>query len=261
MTRPVLALTDAGGPAEAPLVVLGNSLGTSTILWDEVVPALGITFRVRAFDLPGHGVSPAASEPFRVADLADALADEIAEPFHYAGVSLGGAVGLELALRHPAVVRSATILASGAKIGTAEGWHERAAQVRQQSTSSLIIASAGRWFAPDTIARNPDLTGRLLHSLRDADAESYALCCEALAAHDLRDRLSEITVPVQAVWGGHDQVTPETLAREIADGVARGRATGIPTAAHLPPADDPAATATMIADFVSEIERTTDDTA
>ncbi len=92
--------------------------------------------------------------------------------------------------------------------------------MRQQSTSSLIIASAGRWFAPDTIAENPDLTGRLLHSLRDADAESYARCCEALAAHDVRDRLGEITMPVLAVWGGYDEVTPESLAREIADGVA-----------------------------------------
>ncbi|WJL94436.1 alpha/beta fold hydrolase [Microbacterium sp. ET2] len=261
MTRPVLTLTDAGGPAGAPLVVLGNSLGTSTILWEQVVPALRDRFRVRAFDLPGHGVSPAATDAFSVADLADALAEEIAEPFHYVGVSLGGAVGLELALRHPSLVRSATVIASGARIGTAEGWQERAAQVRQQSTSSLIIASAGRWFAPDTIAEKPDLTGRLLHSLRDADAESYARCCEALAAHDVRDRLGEITVPVLAVWGGHDQVTPESFAREIADGVARGRATGIPTAAHLPPADDPTATAAVVAEFISEIERTSDDPA
>lgn len=261
MNRPVLTLSDAGGPPGAPLVVLGDSLGTSTILWEQVVPVLRARFRVRAFDLPGHGASPAATDPFTVADLADALAAEIGEPFHYAGVSLGGAIGLELALRHPSLVRSATIIASGAKIGTAEGWHERAAQVRHQSTSSLIIASAGRWFAPDTIAENPDLTGRLLHSLRDADAESYARCCEALAAHDVRDRLGEITVPVLAVWGGYDEVTPESLAREIADGVAHGRATGIPRAAHLPPVDDPTATAAVIADFVDEIERTPDDPA
>lgn len=261
MTVPALTITDAGGPAGAPLVVLGPSLGTSTILWEDVVPALVTRSRVLAFDLPGHGDSPRATAPFTVGELADAVAAEIAEPFHYAGVSLGGCVGLELALRHPSAVRSTSIIASGAKIGTAESWAERAAQVRAQSTSSLIIGSAQRWFAPGSIERNPDLTGRLLHALRDADAESYALCCEALGAFDVRDRLGEIAAPVLAVWGAHDGVTPEASAREIAEGVVDGRVAGVPDAAHLPPADDPAVTAELLTGFLAEIEGGADDPA
>lgn len=253
MSVPRIAMTDPVGVAGAPLVVLGPSLGTSTILWEDVVPVLAAAYRVIAWDLPGHGASAPADESFTVAELADAVAEGIGEmggePVFYAGVSLGGAVGLELCLRHPYLVTAAAIIASGAQLGEPEGWHERATQTRAQSTSSLIIGSAQRWFAPDSIARRPELAGRLLHALRDADAESYALCCEALADYDVRERLGEIALPVLAVWGEHDGVAPEAKSVEIASGAESARSVRIADAAHLPPAEQPAAMAHLLIDF------------
>lgn len=256
MTVPALSLTAPVGPSRAPLVVLGPSLGTSTILWERMVPRVTDRFRVAAWDLPGHGESPPASGSFTVGELADAVAAAVTEadagPVFYAGISLGGAVGLELLLRHPAVVGRAAILCSGAKIGTEEGWCDRAEQARAQSTSSLIVGSAQRWFAPDTIATDPELSGRLLHALQDADDESYALCCEALAVFDVRDRLGRIATPLLAVWGNLDAVTPESSAREIAEGVQNGRAVAIARGSHLPAVDDPATTAQILIDFFEE---------
>ena len=249
MTVPAISLTAPVGPIAAPTLILGPSLGTSTLLWERALPALAQEYRVIAWDLPGHGAAPAATAPFSIADLADAVAASVDGEFLYAGVSLGGCVGLELLLRHPDRVRAAAIVCSGAAIGEPAAWHERAAQVRAQSTSSLIIGSAQRWFAPGSIERDPDITGRLLHALQDADDESYALCCEALAGFDVRDRLGEIATPVLAVWGDHDGVTPEASAREIADGVQHGEAIGIADAAHLPPADAPVATADALLGF------------
>lgn len=258
MTVPAIAFTAPIGPAGAPLVVLGPSLGTSTLLWRSVIPALAAEYRVTAWDLPGHGASPAASAAFTVDDLADAVADGVDGPFLYAGVSLGGAVGLTLALRHPSRVTRAAIIASGAQLGTAEAWHERAAQVRAQSTSSVIIGSAQRWFAPDSIARIPDLSGQLLHALQDADDESYARCCEALAGYDVRGALGQIRTPILALWGEHDVVAPEAKADEIADGVADGRALAVTDAAHLPPAEQPEAVVSALREFFGERPRTTD---
>ena len=252
MSVPAISVTPPVGPADGPLVVLGPSLGTSTILWEDVIPALAADFRVVAWDLPGHGASPAASAPFTVEDLADAVSAAVGEPFLYAGVSLGGAVGLCLTLRHPAQVRRAAILASGAKLGERRGWDERAAQVRAQSTSSLIVASAQRWFAPDSIARRPELSGRLLHALQDADDESYALCCDALAVYDVRQTLGEIRMPVLAAWGEHDGVAPESKSAEIAAGVVDGSIVEITDAAHLPPAEQPDAVAATLRDFFRE---------
>ena len=253
MTVPPIALTAPQGPAGAPLLVLGCSLGTSAILWENVVPLLGDGYRVSILDLPGHGRAPAATEPFTIGEIADALAQALEglgeTDVRYAGVSLGGAVGLELLLRHPGLVSSAAIIASGAKIGEPDAWHQRAAQVRVQGTASLVIGSAQRWFAPGSIERNPVIAGRLLHALRDTDDESYALCCEALAAYDLRHLLGDIAVPVLAVWGAHDEVTTEADLRRIAEDVQHGRPVGLADAAHLPPADDAAGTAAVLREF------------
>ncbi|MGY6497778.1 MAG: alpha/beta fold hydrolase [Microcella sp.] len=256
MSIPSIRFTEPVGPAGAPLVVLGPSLGTSTALWETVTPRLTPRFRVTAWDLPGHGASPAASDAFTVADLADAVADGAralgATRILYAGVSLGGATGLELVIRHPELVEAAAIVASGAQLGDPAAWHERAATVRAQSTSVLVTASAARWFAPGSVEREPVIAGRLLHALQDADDESYARCCEALAAYDVRGQLRGVSVPVLALWGEHDQVAPEQKADEIASGVHHGQAHRLAGVAHLPPAEDPTATAAALIDFFSD---------
>lgn len=257
MSAPRIELTVPVGPAGAPLLVLGPSLGTSAILWENAIALLAEDYRVVAWDLPGHGASPAATETFTVADLADAVAGATralgADRMFYAGVSLGGAVGLELGLRHPQLLVAMAIVASGAQLGEPAAWRERAAVVRAQSTSVLVAASAQRWFGPASVAREPDLSGRLLHALRDADAESYALCCDALAAYDVRERLSELRMPVLALWGEHDAVAPEQKAVEIAEGARNGEAQPIADVAHLPPAERPAATAAALLAFFDRV--------
>lgn len=251
MTVPRIAMTTPAGPTGAPLVVLGPSLGTSSILWDAAAALLRERYRVASWDLPGHGLAPAATAPFTVAEVARAVLDAAPEPrFAFAGVSLGGAVGLELMLAAPHRVSAAAIICSGATIATAESWAERAVTVRSQGTASLVVASAERWFAPGSIERNPDITGRLLHSLRDADDESYALCCDALAAFDSRRRLAQIATPTLAMWAEFDRVTPEASAAEIAGGVQRGRLAEITAASHLAVAEQPAAVATALIDFL-----------
>jgi 3-oxoadipate enol-lactonase len=234
-------------------------LGTSTILWEKATPALAQRYRVVAWDLPGHGASPAATGSFTVADLADAVAalarDLASGPVLYAGVSLGGATGLELCLRHPDLVTAAAVIASGAHLGTSESWAERAETVRSQSTSSIIVASAQRWFAPGSVAREPELSGRLLHALQATDDESYALCADALREYDVRARLGEITVPVLALWGEHDQVAPEQKSVEVGAGVRHGTVGMIADAAHLPPAERPDATAQALLAFFGEMDR------
>jgi 3-oxoadipate enol-lactonase len=259
VTAPVLAATAPVGPPDGDLLMLGPSLGTSAIVWEKATPALAERYRVVAWDLPGHGASPPASAPFTVGDLADAVAAIAREltsgPILYAGVSLGGATGLELCLRHPDLVKAAAVIASGAQLGTPESWTERAATVRSQSTSSIIIASAERWFAPGSVAREPELSGRLLHALQAADDESYALCAGALRDYDVRARLGEIAVPVLALWGEHDLVAPEQKSAEVAAGVQHGTVGMIADAAHLPPAEQPDTTTQALLAFFGEIDR------
>ena len=81
------------GPADAPVVVLSNSLGATRGMWDAQVPALAERYRVLTYDTRGHGESPAPAGPYSLDDLVDdvvALLDEVgAERAHVVGLSLG----------------------------------------------------------------------------------------------------------------------------------------------------------------------------
>ncbi|MEW1820929.1 alpha/beta fold hydrolase [Arthrobacter sp. NPDC080031] len=247
---------------EKPLLVVGPSLGTSTVLWTETAALLGNDFDVIGWDLPGHGVSPAASETFSVAELADAVVDLVdsiapgAAVFHYAGDSLGGATGLQLGIKHGERLKSLSVQCTGAKLGTPEGWLERAETVRAQGTAVMIQGSAQRWFAPGFMDRQPVVGSRLLHALRDADRFSYAFCCEALAGFDVRAELGSITVPTQALAGVEDTVAPPSFAEEIAAGINAGGGTAIAIAldgvGHLAPAEAPAVVADFMRTFMTE---------
>ncbi|WP_403020193.1 alpha/beta fold hydrolase [Salinibacterium sp. GXW1014] len=251
MTQPVLAGIAVEG-SRGPALVLGQSLGTSSILWGRAIPLLKQHFTILTVDLPGHGQSPAARDAFTVAELADAVAETARQAgidqFHYAGVSLGGQVALELALRHPERLLGASIICSSAKIGSEDAWRERAATVRQQGTPVLVAGSAERWFAPGFIEAQPEASGALLNSLAYADDESYALCCEALAASDIRPRLGEISVPLLALWGDLDPVITPEEARSVADAVPGGIGVEIAGAAHLAPVEKPEAVASALID-------------
>lgn len=266
MAKPTLkaALLSPQRPlGDHPLLVAGPSLGTSSILWNRVATLLGNDYDVVAWDLPGHGVSPAATEPFDVAALADAvvdLVDSIApgETFHYAGVSLGGAVGLQLGIKHGERLKSLSIQNSGAKIGTPEGWLERAETVRTQGTPVMIQGSAQRWFAPGYMDREPEFSSRLLHALRDADRFSYAFCCEALASFDVRSELGSIRVPTQVIAGAVDGVATPAMADEVAAGITAGGGTAtavtLEGVAHLAPAEAPAHVADLMRSLISWAE-------
>jgi 3-oxoadipate enol-lactonase/4-carboxymuconolactone decarboxylase len=248
--------------ARRPLLVVGPSLGTSVVaLWGSCVARLTDRFQVIGWDLPGHGDSPAAKAAFNLPTLAatvlalvdDVLAErgELGGSFVLAGDSVAGAVGLQLLVDHPGRVSAAAVICSGARIGTPEGWHERIATVRAGGTAALVEGSTARWFGSGFVDREPAVAGALLDSLRATDAPSYAWVCAALAGFDVRSRLAGITVPVLAVAGAEDVVTPPASAGEIASRVQDGSVVVLDGVAHLAPAEAPAEIARLLVEFVS----------
>jgi pimeloyl-ACP methyl ester carboxylesterase len=207
-------------------------------------------FEVVGWDLPGHGRSRPADEAFSVSGLAQAVrglaqAAASGRTAWYAGVSLGGAVGLELAL-DPGPFSAVAVLTSAPKIGTAEAWLERADLVRRAGTAAMVAGSAMRWFAPGLADREPAVADELLTSLSKADGESYAMACEALASFDLRDRVGARKVPLLVVAGQHDPVVLPEQARSAAP----DEFAVLPGCGHLPPAEDPAAVADLLTRFL-----------
>jgi 3-oxoadipate enol-lactonase/4-carboxymuconolactone decarboxylase len=229
--------------AAAELVVLGPSLGTTVALWDDVANDLAADFRVLRLDLPGHGASPVATDSFSVGDLADAVVDLVDSvgggSFAYAGISLGGAIGLELALRFPHRVTSLAVICAAAQFGTTEGWRDRAARARASGTASLVGISAERWFAPVFLEEHAAEGGAALSRLVDIDDESYALCCEALAAFDVSERAGGIRIPTLCVAGGLDIAVPPEQVQQLAEAIPAGLFAVVRDAGHLPAMDHP----------------------
>ncbi|MFE2040678.1 3-oxoadipate enol-lactonase [Streptomyces sp. NPDC059477] len=229
------------GSASAPPLLLGPSLGTSYALWDEVAPELSVAHRVIRWDLPGHGGSApgligAGATVGDLAGLVLALADALGvERFAYAGVSLGGAVGLHLAVHHPERLSSLAVICSSACFNGDRPWRERAALVRAEGLAQLAESANTRWFAGGFTVP------RLVQDHRDTDPAAYAACCDALAAYDLRDRLGEISTRTLLIAGREDPATPPAHLREIADAVPGAALVEIPGASHLAPAQCPEA--------------------
>ncbi|MES4901799.1 MULTISPECIES: 4-carboxymuconolactone decarboxylase [unclassified Streptomyces] len=250
------------GPATAPPLILGPSVGTSLAVWEPQLPALARTHRVLRWDLPGHGRSPAQLLPSdgsaTVGDLA-ALVLRLAdaqgwERFAYAGISIGGAVGLHLAAHHPERVASLAVICSSARFGEPAAWRERAALVRAEGTEAMVASRPGTWFS-HRFAASPRAVA-LLEDLRACDRAGYAACCDALAAYDLRPALPSVEgVPTLVVAGRDDPATPPAHAREIADAVPGASLLEVAGAAHLAGVERPEpVTAALLAHFAAGAE-------
>lgn len=233
------------GPADAPPLLLGSSLGTSLSTWNMVVPVLARSRRVVRWDLPGHGGSPADVLPYTgpgatgMADLAGlvlALADQLgADRFDYAGISLGGAVGGHLAVHHPDRIASLAFVCGAARF--AADWPARAAAVRREGTAPLAEAARRRWFTP-AFATDP-AADAAIRDLLATDPAGYAACCDALAGHDLRADLHRITAPTLVVAGRADPAAPPADAALLATGIPGAHLVEVDSA-HLAVVECPA---------------------
>jgi 3-oxoadipate enol-lactonase len=236
--------SEVTGPDTAPVLVLGPSLGTALGLFDAQVAALSGDWRIVRFDLPGHGGSAPPSSTCTVPGIAAdvlALLDELGvERFHYAGVSLGGAVGQQLAVDSGARLRSLTVCASAARFPDPSSWTARAATVREEGTQALVASRTGTWWTAEFEQLAPQEVERLLDMLRATSSEGYAACCEAISTFDVRHELGRITAPTLVLAGADDPATPVPVLRQIADAVPAARLVVLRDAAHLPNVQQPA---------------------
>ena len=205
---------------DGPPVVLVHGLGGTIENWRAIAPPLAAHHRVVVPDLPGHGRSAPLAEARHVDALAEAvlgIAD--AEQIHgavWVGHSLGGVVGLRVAVLRREAVRG-LVLAAAAGIGSAS----RAAQV---TLGVLGVARPGRWIAPhrhawarsrlgrrvafgwwgaaDPAALEPELAEAFL--VGPAHHTNTRQAGRALLVSDQRMELDRVTCPCLCLWGASD---------------------------------------------------------
>jgi 3-oxoadipate enol-lactonase/4-carboxymuconolactone decarboxylase len=241
------------GPDGAPVVMLSNSLGTTLEMWDDQAVALGDRYRVLRFDTRGHGRSPIPPGPYTVDDLADdalELLDHLGiERVAFCGLSLGGAIGMTLALKAPERLERLILCSTTMEFGPPDGWHDRARTARTEGMGAIAPAGLERWFTPDAPA---DVREKFDAMLRSADPEGYASCCEAIAAFDLRGRLGGVRIPTLTIAATGDPVTPPDKLAAIAAEIPGARSVVIDAARHIVNAEKPEFVTPALTAFLAE---------
>jgi 3-oxoadipate enol-lactonase len=208
-------------------VVLSGSLASTREMWEPQFGALGM-FDVIALDHPGHGDEPMI-ELETVADLARHVLDSVqVERFSFVGLSLGGAVGMQLALDAPGRLDRLVLACTSARFGTRESWDERIELVRSGGMEAVADAVLPRWFTPAF-----DDVQRFRVMFVSTPPDVYVRYCELLREYDLRGRLGEVTTPTLAIAGAEDPTSPPEHLEAIAAEIAGARVAVIPSAAHL----------------------------
>ena len=234
---------EISGPDDAPVLLLGGSLGTTLEMWDGQLP-LAEHLRLVRFDHRGHGRSPAPPGPYEIADLgADVLAlmDGLGiERVSYAGASIGGMAGIWLGANASDRVDRLVLANTAAHLPPASAWRERAAAVLAAGSPEVVAdAVVERWLTPEYAAGHPGVRSRLRAMLAGTDVESYAACCGAIERMDLRAALPRIAAPTLVISGSGDPATPVEHQRLIAAAIPGARHEVIAPAAHLAAVERP----------------------
>jgi 3-oxoadipate enol-lactonase len=196
------------GRDDGPALVLLNSIGTDMDLWDGLLPRLRDRFALLRIDARGHGASVAEPGDYTLAMLADdvlAIADAAGfDRFSVAGVSLGGMVGMELALRVPARIEKLMLVCTSATMDAAS-WDDRIAKVRRDGMAAIVDLAMGRFLSD---AAEPALFQAVRRQLLAMDREGYAGCGAAIRDMALAERIADIACPTLIATGTRDTSTP-----------------------------------------------------
>jgi 3-oxoadipate enol-lactonase len=201
------------GPADAPPLVLLGSLGSALDMWRPQLPALTPNWRVIQVDHRGHGGSPVPAGPYTIAELAGdvlALLDRLElDRVHFAGLSLGGMVGMYLAAEAPERIDRLALMATSAGYPDKAPWETRIEAVANGGTDAIADAVVKNWFTADFAAAHPDTVDWARDSVRKTPDLGYLGCCQAIRDWDHVARLGEITAPSLMICGTDDPSTPE----------------------------------------------------
>lgn len=249
------------GAADKPVLVLLNSIGCDLSLYDAVAPYLLPAFRLLRIDTRGHGASDAPADDYSL----DLLADDVLAAMDAAGVaragvcgvSLGGMIAMQLALRAPDRVEAMVLACTSAAMDVA-AWDARIATVRSQGMAAVTEMALGRFFSDAFRVQHSETVDTVRAGLLTTSPDGYSGCGAAIRDMDLLNRLPLIAVPTLVIGGHRDVSTPfEGHGDRIAAAIPGAQVAMLNTA-HLPCLEAPSTFAGAVRDFLA---RATDGTA
>ncbi len=248
---------DLTGPADAPVLMLANSLGTSCAMWDAALRELAASHRVLRYDMRGHGLTgctagddPAAATIARRADDAAALLDVLAiDRVRFAGVSIGGMVGQRFAATRPQRAEALVLCATSNVIGPPSRWDARIEAIRNGGLAAIAGGVLSGWFTERMRREHPDVVQGFSTMLQRTPVDGYIEGCRAVRDADLREDDARIRARTLVIAGSDDPTTTPAAGEALARAIDGARCSVVDGAAHIVPAERPDAVARLLLDF------------
>jgi 3-oxoadipate enol-lactonase len=243
-----------------PTIVLAHALGCDLTMWDEVAAQLVKGFTVLRYDQRGHGRSPMVPGPCTVEDLADEAAllieRETDGEVHFVGLSMGGMVAQQIAVRHPELVTSIVVANSSSHYDETfrAMWRSRIEAALTRGMPAVADMAMPRWCtrAWRESAAGAKRMAQLRAVLEAMDARAYATCAEAVSRIDFFATNPLIACPTLVIAGTHDEATPVSMSHTICNAIS-GAELATLDAAHLSAVEHPVEFAGLVAGFISRI--------
>jgi 3-oxoadipate enol-lactonase len=246
-----------GGPADRPVIVFANSLGTDFRIWRDVVVRLAGDFAIVLYDKRGHGLSDIGQVPYSIETHANDLSGlldllSVKQAF-ICGLSVGGLIAQSLYQQRPDLVRALILCDTAHKIGSAAMWDGRIAEIEAKGLAGIADAVMERWFTP--AFRRPENTAYAgyLNMLVRQPMQGYIATCAAVRDADLTEAARRIDVPTLCVVGDQDGSTSPDLVKSMADIIPGSRFETIAGAGHIPCVEQPEALSALIRSFISSV--------
>jgi 3-oxoadipate enol-lactonase len=246
-----------GGPADKPVLVFVNSLGTDFRIWRDVIVRLAGDFGIVLYDQRGHGLSGVGQTPYSLDDLTVDLAGLLdlldVRNAYICGLSVGGMVAQSLSSKRPDLVKGLILCDTAHKVGTAETWNDRIERVKTEGIEAIADKVLQTWFTP--AFRRPENTSfeGYRNMLVRQPTAGYVATCEAVRDADLTDVARHISVPTLCVVGDQDGSTPPNLVLSLSRLIADSQYEVIADAGHISCVEQPEALTALIRTFIRSI--------
>jgi len=250
---------ELSGKKDRPVLLLSHSLGSSLVMWRPQMGSLEARYAVLRYDIRGHGRSEVPEGPYTLGSMAEdvtGLLDVLGiSPVHFVGLSMGGMIGLCLALNCPGRLQS-LVLGDTSAIVSKDGALNIQARIdtaRDKGMEALVDARMERWFTPSFIRRNPPEIELLRKQFLATPVEGYIQCSQALQGLNYLHRLAEIRIPTLIMVGEEDPATPVADSRILNEGIPNSKLAIIPAARHFSNVERPEVFNRTLVDFLESV--------
>lgn len=234
-----------------------HGLGGNSCLWHEQIAAFSANHRMIAIDLRGFGESdkPQRKDCYDIDTLTRdviSVVDQLGlQQFNFLGTSMGGFIGLTLALSRPELCHSLVLCHTAAHMGIPENILQTRlnalTQTSMQEYAQLVVTQA---MDPTALQR---LHNEVVNTLAKNDKWAYTQVLTGLANFDLRAHVDNIKVPALVLVGASDRVIPPQLGGDLAGRIGGAQLVTINQAGHLSYLERPQAFNSAVLDFLAGV--------